>query len=215
MWHAHNTHVCLQQAIRPRWSGWWMISLSASFPSSSVQCVTGWGLVELLKVTEPADCIHCLSTKLGDCKTYIFFRGYWNPLWFFLHIMLYLNLTYQTLSWSKIDSSNVASTCKDISSLLCISFVSLFISQSLIWSKTKRQYRKNTHFSLWYQQAKKNLVIQTVISYWNRANIPSAMYDKEKLCRADETLDRKAERELTENSLNTVKPRAFRHSRKD
>lgn len=33
----HITHVCLWHAIRPRWSSWWMISLSAVFTSSSVQ----------------------------------------------------------------------------------------------------------------------------------------------------------------------------------
>lgn len=75
--------------------------------------------------------------------------------------------------------------------------------------------KKQKQFSLRCLQAKKNLVIQTVSSHLNRAKIPSAMCHKEKLCRTDETLDRKAEEELTENSSNTVKPKAFQHSRKD
>lgn len=45
MWYAPIKHAvkqaCLWQAIRPRWSGWWVTTLSASHPSHAAQCGAG------------------------------------------------------------------------------------------------------------------------------------------------------------------------------
>lgn len=104
----HITHVCLRHAIRPRWRSWWMISLSAVF---HIQLGTrAWldgGLVELLKVTEWADCPRQLTQpSAGTAKCILFFPRRLDSLKFLLlNVKMYLNFTYQTAARSKTDSS--------------------------------------------------------------------------------------------------------------
>lgn len=143
----HITHVCLRHAIRPRWSSWWMISLSAVFASSSVQERDWMGASSNFSKSqsEPAASANSRSRARGLQKCVLFFPCRLDSLKFpFAEHTDVPEFYISNGARSKTDSS----TCF-WSYVYCICVSSDFTVSNMTYEETTRKIR-------WRRKKKKN-----------------------------------------------------------